>query len=176
MAAIVNLKSGADKPLEEVTIHEYVVQFKGIAAAGLLYPIMSASIRVSIIFFYIRMFCKGHGVAMRYILWGLLVLQGVYIIVFSIALAFVCRPLHYSEELLKDLGNCDFEFYNHTTTALYSVSLAFDVLILVFPIFPVSKLHLPVIKRIGIGAIFVFGAAYVDISNPISLCEANNNL
>ncbi|KAI1479992.1 hypothetical protein F4774DRAFT_380500 [Daldinia eschscholtzii] len=120
---------------------------------------MSAAIRVSIILFYIRIFGHGNNVMTRRILYAFLVLQGLYVIVFSITPAFACQPLYYAWDALQHPLHCNDLYYTYSTIGLYSVSLAYDVVLLVFPIFPVLKLNMGWRRRIGILVIFMLGAA-----------------
>jgi hypothetical protein len=51
-------------------------------------------------------------------------------------------------------------YYYYTQVALFSTSMAFDIILLVLPIHPVTQLQMTVKKRIGVIAIFICGAAY----------------
>lgn len=153
-----NLNAGVGKPLWEITVAEYSIWFRGIIATAWLYPVMSGSIRVSILLFYLRIFGRGTRSRTTSFLWGLLVLQGVYVIVFSIMPGFVCRPLRYAWVPTERVLYCNDFFYSYLTIALYVVSLVFDAVLLVFPVFPVMKLRLPLRKRLGVIVIFALGA------------------
>lgn len=122
-----------------------------------LYPIMSAAIRVSTLLFYRRIFGKSSK-TMRTIIWVLLGLQGAYVIAFSVAPAFVCNPYYYAWMPLERAKHCSDTYYANSQAVLYGVSMFFDSVLLVLPIFPVMKLHMSVGKRIGIAVIFALGA------------------
>lgn len=121
---------------------------------------MTVFIRISIVFFYQRIFATANS-RLRYILWLLLTLQIVYLVVYSILPAFNCRPLHMAWHPLERHEYCNDWYYYHTQVALYSTSMAFDIILLVFPLYPTFKLQLPLRKRIGISVIFMLGAGYV---------------
>lgn len=156
MAAWFNLNSGIGKPLGDITYGEFIIFYKGVFVAAWMYPAMSASIRVSVLLFYRRVFAKGS----RYysvFLWTLLALQAVYVIIFEITPGFSCHPLKDAWEPMKRYTSCSM-LYIDATIALYSVSMAFDVILLVFPIYAVSKLQMPLKKRLGVLLIFFLGA------------------
>lgn len=153
-----NLNAGVGKPLWEITVAEYSIWFRGIIATAWLYPAMSGSIRASILLFYLRIFSRETRTWVRSFLLGMLVMQGVYVVVFSIMPGFVCRPLHYAWVPSERVAFCNDFFYSYMTIALYLVSLVFDAVLLVFPVFPVMKLKLPLRKRLGVMVIFALGA------------------
>ncbi|KAJ9236224.1 hypothetical protein DTO207G8_3236 [Paecilomyces variotii] len=93
MAAYVNLHAGVGKPLWEITVGEFSVWFKGIIGSAWIYPAMSMSIRTSILLTYDRIFAKSMP-TVRFIIRFLLSLQVIYLIVYSILPAFICRPLN----------------------------------------------------------------------------------
>ncbi|KAL7625720.1 hypothetical protein AAE478_004943 [Parahypoxylon ruwenzoriense] len=157
LAGYMNLNAGIGKPLWEITVGEYAIWYQCILAGLFLYPAMSASVRAAILLLYLRIFAKGsqHRTILLYIL---LALQGIYVIVFSILPAFVCHPADNVKYPLEHAKYCDDLYYAAIQTGLFSVSLGFDVVLLVVPIFWVLKLQLPLKKRIGLIVIFVLGA------------------
>ena len=187
MAAYVNLHAGVGKPLWEITVGEYSVWFKvrrggrhlydhsrchskdklpravliklqGILGSAWVYPAMTCAIRTSILLFYQRVFATPQS-RLRYPIWLLLALQAVYLVVYSILPAFICRPLYKAWHPLERQQYFNDWYYYYTQVALFSTSMAFDVILLVFPLYPVFKLQLPLKKRIGISVIFALGAA-----------------
>ncbi|KAI5917431.1 hypothetical protein F4810DRAFT_717715 [Camillea tinctor] len=157
LAVYMNLAAGIAKPLWEITVGEYSIWFQCIIAALFIYPTMSASVRVSIILLYRRIFEKG-GRYRKIILHSLLGLQAAYVVVFSILPGFVCRPIGNVKYPLEHTTWCDDLFYARMQTGLFSTSVAFDFILLVAPIFWVLKLQLPLKKRVGLAIIFVLGA------------------
>ncbi|KUJ09021.1 uncharacterized protein LY89DRAFT_741320 [Mollisia scopiformis] len=157
MAAYFNLHSGIGKPIEEITYGEFIIFFKGIFVAAWMYPLMSASIRVSILLFYRRIFAKGY-LFYSSTIWILLALQGAYVIAFEIIPGFSCHPIADAWDPVNRITNCS-DLYINATEALYSTSLAFDVILLIFPIYAISRLQMPLKKRLGVFVIFILGAA-----------------
>jgi len=156
MAAYFNFHSGIGKPIGEITYGEFVTFFKGVFVAAWVYPAMSASIRVSILLFYHRLFAKA-DTRYRLTIWSLIILQGIYVIIFEVLPGFSCHPIKDAWDPLKRYTSCSMLYIN-ATEALYSVSLAFDVILLVFPIFIVWSLHMPIKRRISASVVFVLGA------------------
>ncbi|KAI4222146.1 MAG: hypothetical protein LQ349_007687 [Xanthoria aureola] len=159
MAGYVNLHAGVGKPLWEITIGEYAVWFKGIIGSAWLYPAMTCAIRISILLFYQRIFVSTPQARIKYAIWLLLALQAVYLVVYSILPAFICRPLYKAWHPLERQQYFNDWYYYYIQVALYSTSMAFDAILLVFPLYPVSKLQLPLKKRIGVSVLFMMGAA-----------------
>ncbi|KAI4270406.1 MAG: hypothetical protein LQ337_006703 [Flavoplaca oasis] len=134
MAGYVNLHAGVGKPLWEITLGEYSVWFK-------------------------RIFVTNSQARIKYAIWLLLALQLVYLVVYSILPAFICRPLYKAWHPLERPNYFNDWYYYYTQVALYSTSMAFDAILLVFPLYPVMKLQLPFKKRIGVSVLFMMGAA-----------------
>ncbi|KAI0006672.1 hypothetical protein F4779DRAFT_595391 [Xylariaceae sp. FL0662B] len=157
LAGYMNLNAGIGKPLWEITVSEYGKWYQCIIAALFLYPAMSASVRISILLLYLRMFAKGNP-PRAVLLYILLTLQGIYVVIFSILPAFVCRPVDNVKYPLEHTTYCDDIYYAHMQTGLFSVSLGYDIILLIVPILWVFKLKLPIRKRIGLVIIFALGA------------------
>lgn len=119
---------------------------------------MTASIRVSILLFYRRMFAKAHAL-MSNLIWILLGAQGLYVVVFCILPGFCCRPMHMAWNPVEQGKYCNDEYIYKSQVGLYSVSLIFDVFLLVMPLVPIFKLQMPLGRRLGVAAIFVLGAS-----------------
>ncbi len=118
---------------------------------------MSASIRISIILFYYRVFGKTMP-KMRYVIWVMLGLQAVYLIVFSILPIFIAKPFYKIWHPLERPLYMNDWYYYYTQVALYSTSMSFDAILLFIPAYPVMKLQLDLKKRIGVLAVFMLGA------------------
>lgn len=157
MAAYVNLHAGIGKPLWEITLGEYSIWFKGIVGSAWLYPATTCCIRISILLFYYRVFALTKT-RVKYTIWFLLALQGVYLVVFSILPAIICRPLYKAWNPLERPLYCNDWSYYYTHVALYSTSMAFDAILLVFPLYPVFQLRMPIKRRAGVAILFMLGA------------------
>jgi hypothetical protein len=126
-----------------------------------IYPAMTASIRISILFLYHRTF-GAQMLIYREIIYILLALQGIYLVVFSIMPGFVCHPLDKAWTVILERHiYCSDWYYYYLSVALYSCSMAFDGILLVFPLYPISQLHLPLRRRLGVAFILILGTWYV---------------
>ncbi len=157
MAAYFNLNSGIGKPIQEITYGEFIVFFKGIFVSAWMYPIMSTSIRIAILLFFHRIFAKSSRIY-TFLIWSLIALQGAYVIAFEIVPGFSCHPIQDAWDPVLRYVNCS-DLYINGTEALYSTSIAFDIILLVFPIYAVSKLQIPWKKQVGLFVIFILGAS-----------------
>src|SRR3954462_14682416 len=101
MGVYCNLNGGIGKPLWEVTYEEVQIWYKGVVGTTFLYPAMTASVRISILLFYYRIFARTHT-ATRWIVRCLLCLTAVYLVVYSIIPGFICRPISGGWKLLSD--------------------------------------------------------------------------
>ncbi|KAK0636789.1 hypothetical protein B0T17DRAFT_613471 [Bombardia bombarda] len=122
-----------------------------------LYPAMSMAIRTSILLFYQRMFSTP-GSKFKIVVQGLLVLQVIYLIVFAITPIFICRPLYKAWDIIERHLYMDDFYYYYMSVALYSVSMVFDAILLFLPLWPISKLQMPLGRRAGVAVLLIMGA------------------
>ncbi|KAI2601731.1 hypothetical protein GGR54DRAFT_645745 [Hypoxylon sp. NC1633] len=121
-------------------VNDYaIIPALGLLASLWLYPLMSASIRVSILLFYRRVFAKRIHLRTERLIWLLIALQGAYVIVFMILPGFICSPLHYEWDPLQRLNYCSVKWYYMNQQSLYGTSFGFDVILLLFPIIPLGS-------------------------------------
>jgi hypothetical protein len=160
MGVYCNLNGGIGKPLWEVTYGEFQVWYKGLTGTTFLYPAMTGAVRISILLFYHRIFHLA-DTPTRWVIWILLALTAVYIVVYSILPGFICRPLRAVWMLLERTPEkCKSnEWYYLYTVSLYSVSVGFDVILLLLPIYPVWKLQMPRKRKIGAILLFALGTS-----------------
>ncbi|KAI0802233.1 hypothetical protein GGR55DRAFT_701198 [Xylaria sp. FL0064] len=159
LAGYINLHAGVGKPLWEITVGEFSLWYHGIVITAFLYPIMSAAIRISIIFFYRRIFGDGHDTIVKHTLWLLLGLHGAYIITFVVLPGFFCDSLPEFWDVFNHRLHCHDWYYFYSQVGLYSASLAFDIILLLLPVVPVFRLRLPLRKRLWVLLIFALGTS-----------------
>ncbi|KAK4248355.1 hypothetical protein C7999DRAFT_31263 [Corynascus novoguineensis] len=158
LAIYVNFHAGVGKPLWELTLGEIRLWFQGIVACNFLYPVMSTSIRVSLLVFYRRLFVNpASSAAYRWAINILLALQVVYVVVFCVIPVLVCRKTADAADPFTSAMHCNAWIYIKETIALYSVSLAFDLALLAVPVFPIASLRMPAKKRAGVLVLFLLG-------------------
>ncbi|KAK3328243.1 hypothetical protein B0T19DRAFT_442159 [Cercophora scortea] len=158
MAVYTNLHAGVGKPMWGITMGEFEVWFQVIVGYAFLYPIMSAAMRVSILLFYHRLFAV-RGSRFRLANYALMAMQVVYLVVFMILPVFACTPIYAAWTLSLYPSKCRFQYFEDITTALYGTSLGFDVILIVIPLWPVSKLQIPLKQRAGIAFLFLVGTS-----------------
>lgn len=154
-----SLATGADKPLHEITLNEYTIWFQCLLAITWLYPAVSSTIRVSILLFYYRVFAGGYGKVFKRFIWVLIGIQAAFALIFSILPAFICKPLNYAWHPLERSQVCTLTYWINLHLSSFSISLAFDIILLVFPVFPVWMLQTSRKKRIGVAFMFMLGAS-----------------
>jgi hypothetical protein len=155
LAIWANIHTGVGKPLWEITIPEFELWFRGVAACSFLYPIMTTSIRITILLFYKRLFSPNTTFNMA--VNTLLGIQAVYLIVFAIVPGFVCTPLYASWTLELYPTHCHLDYYGNITVALYTTSLALDFILTVLPVWPIYQIHMPWQKRLSVASLFLLG-------------------
>ncbi|KAM7186168.1 hypothetical protein V8F20_011506 [Naviculisporaceae sp. PSN 640] len=157
----VNIHGGVGKPLWEITMREYSIWFKGIVCISLMYPVMTTATRVSILLFYLRMFetpVKSRYNAWSITIYHLLAAQFVYLVTFMILPVFISNPLHKAwTDPAHRTDWVDDIYYYKTQLALHTSSLIFDAILICLPIWKVSRLHMPIRRRIGVGLLLVLG-------------------
>jgi hypothetical protein len=99
----------------------------------------------------------------RHAVYFLLVLQGIFVIVYSILPIFIAKPFNMIWHPLERGKYMNDWYYYYEQVALYSTSMAFDIILLFFPVYPVLQLQMSAKKRVGVIAMFMCGAAYVPI-------------
>ena len=119
---------------------------------------MSTAIRVSILLFYYRIFATP-GARLNMVIKALIGLHLVYLIVYSIMPAFICRPLYMAWHPIERNFYFRDWYYYYTQVALYSTSMSLDIILLVLPLYPVWQLQMPLKRRASVSVIFMLGAA-----------------
>jgi len=158
LAIYINLHAGVGKPLWELTLGEIQLWYQGIVACNFLYPVMSTSIRVSLLLFYRRIFVNPATNAIY--VWTInifLALQLIYMIVFCAVPVLVCPHISQASDPLTSAMYCNPWIYVNETISLYTVSLGFDLALLTLPIFPIASLRMPTKKRAGVLLLFLLG-------------------
>ena len=127
---------------------------------------MTAAIRISILLFYYRIFVtpgsRPHS-HLNWVLKVLVILQIIYLVVYSILPGFICRPLYMAWHPLERQLYFNDWYYYHIQVALYSTSMTFDMILLFLPVHPVWQLQMPLKSRASVSLIFMLGAAWVPL-------------
>lgn len=138
--------------------HTLKLIFIQVYLCEVFYVVTIALIKLSIIFFYLRIFPKR---SFRTSCWLLMTFCTASAITFSVVTVFQCRPIQFVWK--KDAGGKCLN-YNAATFANASVNIIQDILILFIPISEVRHLQLTRKKKIGMYAMFSVGGLYVNPS------------
>jgi hypothetical protein len=121
---------------------------------------MTASVRVSILLFYQRIFGRTET-AIRWLIWVMYIMNAAYVVAFTIIPIFICMPLWgaWRNPLTRHQYCWSDQAYYDYNIGLYSVSLALDISLLLMPIWPVAKLHMSLKRKLGALIMFMLGAS-----------------
>ncbi|KAI1762243.1 hypothetical protein GGR53DRAFT_521814 [Hypoxylon sp. FL1150] len=136
-----------------------------------LYPAVSSTIRVSILLIYYRIFAGGYGKVFKRVIWVLIGIQVAFALIFPILPAFICKPLKYAWHPLERPQVCTLTYWINLHLLSFSISLALDIILLVFPVFPVWMLQTSRKKRIGVAVMFMLGALAGILSVSVFNCN-----
>lgn len=115
-------------------------------------------IKVSLLFFYLRLFPARR---IRRVLWATLALNGVYALAFIFLSIFACQPVSFFWEGWdgEHEGKC---LNRHTITWAHAcIGIALDVWMLAIPLSQISVLKLHWKQKLSVGFMFFVGSLYV---------------
>ncbi|EEU34878.1 uncharacterized protein NECHADRAFT_55092, partial [Fusarium vanettenii 77-13-4] len=136
-----------------------------IYAASLAYTAAITMLKLSLLFFYLRIFPAQ---LVRRILWGTIIFTALFGIAFCLAIAFQCRPISYF------WNGWDGEHQGHCTDAnatawsYAALSIATDIWMLIIPLSQLRSLNLSWKKKVGVGIMFCLGT-FVTIMSILRL-------
>jgi len=129
-------------------------------ASSFLYPAMMSTVRISVLLFYRRLIGPAYR-SLQYCIKVLILLTIPYVVAYELLLGFMCKPPSSFWKPFQRNLDCGDVYYYKLHISLYSVSLAFDVLILVLPMKPLWELKLPLRQRVMVCILIGLGASYV---------------
>ncbi|KAG0639415.1 hypothetical protein HOY80DRAFT_1136791 [Tuber brumale] len=165
MACYADLNAGIGRPLWAISDEEFELWFKCTLASSFLYPVMMSTVRISVLLFYRRLIGPTYKI-FQYSIKALILLTIPYVVTYELLLGLMCRPPSSFWKPFKRNADCGDVYYFKLHITLYSVSLAFDVLILLLPMKIIWGLKMSLRQRIlvctliGFGASACFGIAY----------------
>lgn len=139
----------------------WTVPFNQITEFGLIFYVMEilyfsevALLKLSLLFFYLRIF---PGTRLRQLLWGTVIFDMLYCIVFVFAGIFQCWPIAYYWKKWdgEHSGRCIND--NAVAWVNAAVSIALDLWMIALPMSQVVKLNLHRNKKVGVGLMFGVG-------------------
>lgn len=139
----------------------WTVTFNQITDFGLVFYIMEVLyfgavvlLKLSLLLFYLRVF---PGTRLRQLLWGTVVFNVVYGIVFVFVAIFQCWPIDYYWKKWDGEAGGRCINLNALTWANAAVSIALDIWMISLAMSQVVKLKLHWKKKVGVGLMFIVG-------------------
>ena len=129
---------------------------KCLFAIELLYLIGDCLPRISVLLLYLRVFTNRWA---RITCYGLLVTTIAVFLSYTFAVIFNCTPVAFQWDKSIDGGWCYDQEAFYKTTSFPNIML--DVVMLVLPIPMIVKLQAPMIRKLGLGFVFVMGSMSV---------------
>lgn len=81
----------------------------------------------------------------------------------------MCQSFSSNLSILNWSSVCSLPYFSYIQTALYTISLAFDIILFLFPIYPLSKIQMGRAQKFKSSTIFMFGCWYGVSPNLRSL-------
>lgn len=165
MACYADLRAGIGRPLWTVSEAQFTIWFKCTLASSFLYPVMMSTVRISVLLFYRRLIGPTYQ-TLQYCIKGLILMTIPYVVTYEFLLGFMCKPPSSFWKPFQRNADCGDVYYYKLHITLYSVSLIFDLLILVLPLKAIWELKMQKRQRvlvcglIALGASACFGIAY----------------
>ncbi|ORY58549.1 CFEM domain-containing protein [Pseudomassariella vexata] len=157
-------------PFDQIT--KFVMYFY---IMEILYFAQVAILKLSILFFYLRIF-PAQGI--RRLLWGTVALNSVFGLAFVFVAIFQCSPIQFYWERwdLEHEGTC--YSINAMAWANAGMSIMIDIWMLALPIWQIKSLKLNWKKKVGVGMMFSVGTfvTVVSILRLQSLVHFANSL
>ncbi|KAH9874097.1 hypothetical protein IAQ61_004725 [Plenodomus lingam] len=151
------LKSGMGRDVWTLKLTDVVAFIRFHWIAGIMYFLDLMFLRLSLLFFFVRIFSVGKTPAVIYATMIFNVLFGVTT---TIAMLFTCLPVSYIwEKYMKDdaIGTC-----SNNTALIWAqaiIGIALDFWMLSIPLYNIRKLQMPLSKKIATVPMFLVGFA-----------------
>ncbi|KAB5515327.1 hypothetical protein GE09DRAFT_1179506 [Coniochaeta sp. 2T2.1] len=154
---------------------------------GVLYLPMVSLLKMSLLFFYLRIFFLGLA---QTLLWGTIIFNAIYGIIFTFIGVFQCTPISYT--WTKWDGEHEGTWYVKLTYILFmssnifslninaigwanaSISIALDLWMLAIPLWCLRSLKLHWKKKIGVAAMFIVGSFIIRLKSLVNLGSSKN--
>ncbi|KAI9677142.1 MAG: hypothetical protein M1822_008251 [Bathelium mastoideum] len=133
---------------------------KNILASELMYPITLASIKMSLLFFFIRLF----GINKRFALvcWIQIGMVLAWFIIVEFVFLFQCNPIWMAWSIDRIAGKCF--AYEKLFIGTNTVSVIMDLMILITPLPCVWSLQMPLKQKLAVSAVLAIGLSEVALS------------
>lgn len=124
-----------------------------------MYKIQISLAKISVVLFLLRIFQTP---TFRYISYGLIGINAAIGITWALVDSFRCIPTHLTWDgwTNEESGQC-INFINSILVNCL-VNIFVDAVIIILPVFEVSKLQMPLRKKLTVALMFVVGSVYVS--------------
>ncbi|KAL6411889.1 hypothetical protein AUP68_04268 [Ilyonectria robusta] len=118
-----------------------------------------ALLKIAMLFFYLRIFPSK---LIRRALWGTIILNSLFGILFVIITIFQCKPISYSWQLWdgEHQGQC--LDINAIAWSNAAISITLDIWMIAIPMVQIHSLHLNWKKKVAVGGMFCVGTLYLN--------------
>ncbi|CZR67823.1 related to integral membrane protein PTH11 [Phialocephala subalpina] len=153
--------NGLGKDIWTVTFKQITDFIHVFYVMEILYFAQVALLKLSLLFFYLRIF---PGPKIRRLIWGTIIIDSIFGIVFVVASIFQCHPIDYYWKNWdgEHHGKC-FDV-NAMAWANAVISILLDAWMLGLPMSQVVKLNLHWKKKVGVASMFVVGTFVTVVS------------
>ncbi|KAH8688533.1 hypothetical protein BGZ61DRAFT_353966 [Ilyonectria robusta] len=120
-----------------------------------------ALLKIAMLFFYLRIFPSK---LIRRALWGTIILNSLFGILFAIITIFQCKPISYSWQLWdgEHQGQC--LDINAIAWSNAAISITLDIWMIAIPMVQIHSLHLNWKKKVAVGGMFCVGTFVTVVS------------
>lgn len=127
---------------------------KLLIAFELLYATCTATIKLSVLFFYLRVFCGRFSSTTKYLVKGVMALVFLWSLGNILQVFLICRPFEATYDD-KVVGTCANQVASYIAIGAFNVIMDFFVLTL--PIPPIWSLQMPRASKISLTIVFMLG-------------------
>ncbi|KAB2576867.1 hypothetical protein BFW01_g7897 [Lasiodiplodia theobromae] len=160
---------GLGKHVLSLTAGTYSEYLHWFWAGTISYFWSTSIIKVSLLLQYLRLFEKRSKI--YYLIIGLIVVVSIWGLTYTALLAFACSPVQKFWEWNRPgtcfgfgAGSADPETFFATFATHSALNMAFDIIVLAFPIFSLSSIDLEGKRKYAIAGLAVLGSVVVAIS------------
>lgn len=155
------VKNGLGQDIWNLTPKEITEMLKYFYAMASLYFTQVTLLKLSLIFFYVRVFPSA---GVQRLLWGTVVFVCMWGFSYVVVAIFQCRPIHYFWTKWDHLHTGKCLDINAITASNAGISIALDLWILGIPLWQLYGLKMHWKKKVGVALMFCVGTFVTIVS------------
>lgn len=155
------VKYGMGQHIWQLTPGSVTQMLKYFYVMAVLYFTETALLKLTLIFFYVRVFPSRD---VQRLLWGTVIFVVAWGLAFVLAALFQCQPIRYFWEHWDGLHEGHCVNINAITNTHAAISIALDVWILAIPLWQLKNLKMHWKKKVGVGLMFCVGTFVTVVS------------